>query len=303
LCISKDSKRPLGYVITVAFEIALDVKDLDTLKGLQSYFGVGGIYKHVGNMMRYKVSSTKDLTNVIIPHFDKYPLLSQKGADFEILKSAIQIINKGVVSPEQLQALVNLRASLNRGLSSNLQALFPETVPVKRRVIPFVASSLHPLWVVGFTEAEGNFYIGVTQDAKSKLGVSTRLRFALTQHSRDEKLLQGFIDFFGCGLYAERNNKLAGDFKVNSFEDISRKIIPGPPSLLSLFPLSLERERKREGRGEGIFCKYPLLGSKSLDLKAFIEAAKIISEKGHLTKEGFGEIERIKAGMNKGRTH
>jgi len=278
LCISKDSKRPLGYVITVAFEIALDVKDLDTLKGLQSYFGVGGIYKHVGNMMRYKVSSTKDLTNVIIPHFDKYPLLSQKGADFEILKSAIQIINKGVVSPEQLQALVNLRASLNRGLSSNLQALFPETVPVKRRVIPFVASSLHPLWVVGFTEAEGNFYIGVTQDAKSKLGVSTRLRFALTQHSRDEKLLQGFIDFFGCGLYAERNNKLAGDFKVNSFEDISRKIIP-------------------------FFCKYPLLGSKSLDLKAFIEAAKIISEKGHLTKEGFGEIERIKAGMNKGRTH
>jgi len=262
----------LGYVITVAFEIALDIKDLDLLKGLHAYFGVGGIYKHSGNMMRYKVSSVRDLARVVIPHFDKYPLVTQKRADFEILKSAIQILNKGPISSEQLQEVVNLRASLNRGLSSKLQASFPNTVPVERRVIPFIANCLHPLWVVGFVEAESNFHIGLSKDAKSKLGISVRLRFAITQHSRDEKLLQGFIEFFGCGHYTERNNKLAGDFKVYSFEDISSKIIP-------------------------FFLKCPLLGSKLLAFNGFCEAANIINEKGHLTQEGLDKLQNIKSRM------
>jgi hypothetical protein len=48
LSINKDEKRKLGYVITVSFEIGLDSKDLDILKGLQSYFKVGGIYKKNG---------------------------------------------------------------------------------------------------------------------------------------------------------------------------------------------------------------------------------------------------------------
>jgi len=111
LAINKDPKRTLGYVITVSLEIALDIKDLDLLKGLQAYFGVGGIYKHSGNMMRYKVSSARDLARVVIPHFEKYPLVTQKRADFEIFKSAIGILNSGGISSEELQKLVNLRAS------------------------------------------------------------------------------------------------------------------------------------------------------------------------------------------------
>ena len=38
MSINKDSKRSLGYIITVAFEIALDIKDLSILKGLHAYF-------------------------------------------------------------------------------------------------------------------------------------------------------------------------------------------------------------------------------------------------------------------------
>ena len=177
-----------------------------------AYFGVGGIYKHVGNMVRFKVSSVRDLANVIIPHFDNYPLVTQKGGDFELFKRAIEILNKGPISLEQLQEIVNLRASLNRGLSSKLQALFPDTVAVKKEIIPF-NSCPHPLWVVGFADAESNFHIGVYK-SKSKAGLSARLRFAVTQHSRDAKLLQGLVGFFGCGNYVERSNKLAGDFVV-----------------------------------------------------------------------------------------
>lgn len=37
----------------------------------------------------YTVNSTKDINDVIIPHFEKYPLLTQKKADFILFKSAI----------------------------------------------------------------------------------------------------------------------------------------------------------------------------------------------------------------------
>lgn len=200
MAISKDEKRPLGYVVSVAFEIALDVKDLDILKGMLAYFGVGAIYKHTGNMARFKVSSVRDLANVIIPHFYNYPLVTQKGADFELFKRAIGILNQGPLSIERLQEIVNIRASLNRGLSSSLQASFPETVAAKKGVISFNGDCLHSLWVVGFADAESNFHIGLYK-SKSKLGISARLRFAITQHSRDANLLQGLIGFFGCGSY------------------------------------------------------------------------------------------------------
>lgn len=195
MAINKDPKRTVGYVITVSFELSLHSKDLHILKGLQAYFGVGGIYKQNGGMMHYKVSSVKDIVRVIIPHFIKYPLVTQKRADFEIFRRVIDILSKGPLPKEELQTIVNLRASLNRGLSSKLQASFPETVPVERAVIPFVAP-LHPLWVVGFTEAESNFLIILEKSARSTLGVNAKLRFSIPQHSRDEPLLQGLIDLY-----------------------------------------------------------------------------------------------------------
>jgi hypothetical protein len=270
LAINKDVKRTVGYVITVCFELSLHSKDIHILKGLQAYFGVGGIYKQNGGMMHFKVSSVKDIVRAIIPHFIKYPLVTQKRADFEIFKRVIDILSQGPLPKEELQTIVNLRASLNRGLSSKLQAAFPETVPVERPVIPF-DGSLHPLWVVGFSEGEGNFHIKVMKTARSPLGVYASLRFALTQHSRDEQLLQGLIEFFGCGIYLLRKNGLAGDFIVNKFEDLDSKIIP-------------------------FFLKYPLQGSKLLDFKSFCLGAKIIREKGHLTSKGLDTLLEIKSG-------
>ena len=35
-----------------------------------------------------------DLTNVILPHFDKFHLITKKRTDYLLFKSAIEIINK-----------------------------------------------------------------------------------------------------------------------------------------------------------------------------------------------------------------
>jgi hypothetical protein len=63
------------------FSIELHIKDLPLLKEVQSYFGVGKLHIRVREKRKtviYSVQSIKDLNNIIIPHFIKYPLLTQK---------------------------------------------------------------------------------------------------------------------------------------------------------------------------------------------------------------------------------
>ena len=56
-------------------------KDRVLLEKLKSYLGVGGINSNNLNLNQYCVTSLKDLA-IIINHFDNYPLITQKRADF-----------------------------------------------------------------------------------------------------------------------------------------------------------------------------------------------------------------------------
>jgi hypothetical protein len=94
---------------------------------IQSNFGVGNIYYNKkDDCYHYSVQSLKDLNNVIIPHFSRYPLLSQKQIDFLLFKSVVELMNAGGhLNLLGLQKIVNIRASLNKGLSNSLKEAFP----------------------------------------------------------------------------------------------------------------------------------------------------------------------------------
>lgn len=83
LSISKDSTRKLGYAIVPKFTIGVDACDLALLERIADQFGVGYISSGPNNLIRWQVSAISDLVNVIIPFFEKYPLISQKQADFK----------------------------------------------------------------------------------------------------------------------------------------------------------------------------------------------------------------------------
>lgn len=267
--ISKNASRSLGYIVNITFEIALQASDKHILVKLKDYFGVGGIYNHGSDMYRYKVSSIKDINNVIIPHFDKFPLVTQKKADFHTFKQIISILSKGPLKPTDLQEIVNLKTMLNRGLSSVLKAAFPDTVISTRPVITFNGIP-NPEWVRGFTEGEGCFFVTLAKNSRVKTGVQITLGFILTQHLRDEDLLKGFESFFCCGKFLFRKNLFAVDFKVSGLKDLTDKIIP-------------------------FFEKYPLLGTKIISFKRLCLVVDVIKEKGHLTEEGLKRIRDIKS--------
>jgi hypothetical protein len=126
----------------------------------------------------------KDLTNVIIPFFDNYPLISQKRADFLLFKMIIELMNEGAhLTTEGLTKIVSLKASMNNGLSDKLKTQFTNIIPVDRSAVVFKdIPDLH--WLAGFTEAEGCFFVGIKKSSH-KSGFAVELQFSITQHSRD----------------------------------------------------------------------------------------------------------------------
>jgi hypothetical protein len=94
-------------------------RDRALLSKVQSFFGVGNIcVRNRDNCVIYTVISIKDLTDVIIPHFTKYPLLTQKRADFELWKIVVELMNKGEhLTTQGLTQIISIRASMNKGLS------------------------------------------------------------------------------------------------------------------------------------------------------------------------------------------
>lgn len=95
---------------------------------------VGNIYSYSSTSVKYSVTSMTDL-EVIIEHFNKYFLQTQKFADFELFKQAFYIIkNKEHLTKQGLQKVIAIKASLNLGLSDELKASFPDITPAIRPI-------------------------------------------------------------------------------------------------------------------------------------------------------------------------
>lgn len=99
----KSSERKVGWTVKPKFTIGLHIKDLSLLKQIQAFFGVGNIYTYKETAI-YVVSSIDSLINVIIPHFTKWPLITQKLADFLLFKQIVfKIHNKEHLTPKGLE--------------------------------------------------------------------------------------------------------------------------------------------------------------------------------------------------------
>jgi len=85
--VAKNKEYVVNYQIIALFKIKVHKKDLILLKMIQNYFnGIGKIYEE-GDAVTFVVSSVKEV-KIIVNHFNKYPLVTQKQADFELFKKA-----------------------------------------------------------------------------------------------------------------------------------------------------------------------------------------------------------------------
>ena len=272
--IYKDSRIKTGWQVKPIFQLNLHKKDLKLLEAVQKTWGVGKIYKHGQDSLMYRVSSLKNLA-VITKHFDNYPLITNKLADYLLFKESVDLIQKKLHLTEKgLLTLVGIKSVLNWGLSEKFKETFSNMIRVVRPKV-CISEIKDVYWLIGFVEGEGSFMV-ITQESKSKKTDYIGLRFVITQHSKDSVLLDNISNYLGCGkCYFSRNEV---NLIVSTFSDIDNKII-------------------------SLFSKYPLLGTKNEDYIDFCKVAELIKSKDHLTKKGIENIKRIKSNMNSKRIH
>jgi len=115
---------------------------------------------------------------------------------------------------------------MNNGLSSELEAAFPDIVAVSRPKVEFTEIP-DPNWLVGSAPygGEGSFFVAIIKSKTKKRGYQVCLKFSITQHTRDAELMRSFIEYLGCGRLEEYHQDSV-QFTVTKFSDISEKIIP-----------------------------------------------------------------------------
>jgi hypothetical protein len=72
---------------------------------------------------------------VIISHFDRYPLISQKQADYELFKIVLSYLQGFHLTREGLLKIISIKASMNKGLLEGLKGAFPDIIPVARPLV------------------------------------------------------------------------------------------------------------------------------------------------------------------------
>lgn len=127
LAIGKNTIYKIGYYVNPGFTITVHKKDRELLTRIQKFFGGIGVVKITSrkHMIQFRVFSIQDL-NIILNHFDKYPLITKKCADYLLFKEALEFIkNKKHLTIEGFNEILAIRASINKGLPESLRENFP----------------------------------------------------------------------------------------------------------------------------------------------------------------------------------
>ena len=265
-------KSGTGWKIQPLFTIGLDPKDLDLLVQIKAYFKVGKIYTSARGIVYYTVGSTKDIIKYILPHFDKYNLVTLKIKDYLVFKNIVLLIEKGEhKSLSGLLKIFSLRAILNKGLPSFIKAEYPNITPAVEPEFK-LSNYLNSHWLSGFITAEGSFFISIYSNEKRKAGYAVSLVFSLSQDLRDLELLNRLVNYLGCGIVREHPNRNTAELIITKNEDINLKLIK-------------------------FLIKFPLSGVKLLDFERFKQVSFLIENKMHLTQDGIELIKTIKDKM------
>lgn len=271
--------EPSKWKVRTSFEINSHENDREILYKIQSFFGVGGVYHRLDRKISvYRVTNIKYIKDIIIPHFSRYPLITQKRVDFLLWAQVVNMIySKQYKNKEGFLNILSCYASINRGVSKKVLMHYPDIVRCDKPLIN-LPDQLNPWWVSGFIAGDGGFSIYLRYAKDYDIKEKVYCRFHITQHSKDLELLKLFIKFFSCGVVDMRSNPLTPrcDFFVQDIGSLLEKVIPH-------------------------FDSYPLLNLKQKDFICFKEALIIIKLKDHLTPEGLNKIKELNLEMNTNR--
>jgi hypothetical protein len=179
----------------LTFKITQSSYNLRLLYFIKSNLGVGKVYVSKDNMAEYSLRDVNKIINNIIPIFDNYSLLTSKYFNYNLFRQAAFILNNNSLSSLQKHKLLT---DLKNTIRSD-NYISPAWNKINNLIssLEDANSVINKSWLIGFTEAEGSFYI-VKKDSK---------RFAhgfeITQ-KLDKIVLEGIGKIFGIKVYNKK---------------------------------------------------------------------------------------------------
>ena len=127
--INKSLKHKFNYEIRPSFSISQNKDRAQVLYYAKQFLNCGSIRESKSdNTLKYEVRSIKDLYNKVIPHFDKYPILSSKHQKFLIFKEiCLLMINKDHLNLLGFKKIINLIDSMGQ---SNHRKYNPQKIKI-----------------------------------------------------------------------------------------------------------------------------------------------------------------------------
>ncbi len=115
---------------------------------------------------------------------------------------------------------------------------------------------LNPQWIVGFTDGEGCFTVGIIKNTTTKTGWQVFPEFVISQGEKSKNVLLQIQEFFSCGIVKiNRRNDTHREhmyrYCVRSIKELNDNIIP-------------------------FFEKYPMHTSKQNDFILFKKVVQIM---------------------------
>ena len=176
---------------TITFKVAQSSYNLRLLYFIKSNLGVGKVYVSKDNMAEYSLRDVKKIISIIIPIFDKYPLLTSKYFNYNLFRQAAFILNDiSLSSAEKNKLLADLKTKVRPD-----SYVSPAWNIINNQVnsLDNANTVICKPWLIGFTEAEGSFYIVKKNSKRFAHG------FEITQ-KLDRIVLEGICKILGITL-------------------------------------------------------------------------------------------------------
>ena len=140
----------------LSYKLAQSRYNLRLLYYVKKELGVGSVTKD-NNKGQFFIRDRKHIENIILPIFDKYPLLTSKYFDYLRFKKALCILNNDNMSKEQKEK--ELFILKNSKKEDDYLSPVWNNISLPLTDINVIQGIMTKPWVIGFIEAEGSFYL------------------------------------------------------------------------------------------------------------------------------------------------
>nr|YP_010714060.1 LAGLIDADG homing endonuclease [Fuscoporia gilva]WDD39623.1 LAGLIDADG homing endonuclease [Fuscoporia gilva] len=147
----------------LTYNLGQSTYNLRILHYIKKQLKAGSIYvEKNGSCAHFRIRDLQTLNKIVFPIFDKYPLLTSKYYNYLKFKKAYEIlINKDLTIEEKDKLIYEINTSIPKIYISPVFTVLGDNLEKIKILInyDFCSKIMSKPWLIGFTEAEGSFYL------------------------------------------------------------------------------------------------------------------------------------------------